>query len=152
MRLEFPELVFKVVGTPLDPVTKRYFACLQEKYWDHVEYLGYVDDQLFTKLLSAGHVVMLPTLDYGTTCPVSGNILNALNLGSVVVTTRANANAELIEDGCNGRFLSAELALDVAMVAELLRDHTLRQRMIVEAQSRLYHGHNPQRIRTLLRA
>ncbi len=149
---EFPNLIFKVVGAPLDPLTKRYFAGLQEKYRDHVEYLGYVDDQHFINLLSAGHVVMLPTLDYGTTCPVSGNILNALTLGSVVVSTRANANAELIEDGCNGRFLSADLALDVAMVAELLRNPALRQRMIDEAQARLARDHSPQKIWSLLQA
>jgi glycosyltransferase involved in cell wall biosynthesis len=152
LRGEFPDLIFKVVGAPMDPVTKRYFAGLQEKYWDHVEYLGYVDDQHFIKLLSAGHVVLLPTLDYGTICPVSGNILNALMLGSVVVSTPANANAELIEDGCNGRFLSDDLALDVAMVAELLRDPALRERMIAEAQSRLARDHSPQKIRSLLRA
>lgn len=152
LRGEFPDLIFKVVGTPLDPVTKRYFAGLQAKYRDHVEYLGYVDDQRFISLLSAGHVVMLPTLDYRTICPVSANILDALTLGSVVVSTRANANAELIEDGCNGRFLSGNLKLDVAMVAELLRDPALRQRMIDEAQSRLARDHSPQKIRSLLRA
>lgn len=152
LRGEFPDIVFKVVGAPVDPVTKRYFAELQANYRDHVEYLGYVDDQRFITLLSSGHVVMLPTLDYGTTCPVSGNIINALTLGSVVVSTRANANAELIEDGCNGRFLKADLALDVAMIAELLRDSALRQRMIEEAQSRLALDHSPQRIRALLRA
>ena len=84
---EFPGLVFKVVGEPVDSITRAYFETLQQRYRDNVEYLGYVDDEVFARLLSAGHVVMLPTRDYGTICPVSGNILKALTLGSLVIST-----------------------------------------------------------------
>ncbi len=118
---EFPGLVFKVVGEPVDRITDAHFKALQQRYHKQVEYLGYVDDETFTRLLGAGHVVMLPTRDYGTICPVSANILNALTLGSLVVSTGANANAEFIEDGLNGRLLRNVLAEDIAMIASLLR-------------------------------
>lgn len=150
LRVEFPDLQMKVVGAPVDQVTKHYLAELQARYQDHVEYLGYVDDQRFVGLLSAGHVVILPTMDYGTICPVSGNILDALTLGSVVLSTRANANTEFIEDGQNGRFLTFDLTRDAATVAELLRDPLLRLRMINEAQSRLVENHSPQKIQAVL--
>lgn len=147
---EFPGLIFKVVGEPVDEVTRRYFKALQQQYRDRVEYLGYADEATFTQLLSAGHVVMLPTKDYGTICPVSANILDALTLGSVVVSTRANANAEFIDDGRNGRFLFNVLADDIAMIAGLLRDGDLCRRMIAEAQSRLARENSPQRAREAL--
>ncbi len=149
---EFPKLILKVVGTPLDSISKNYFDRLKKKYTNKVEYLGYVDDQSYIKLLSAGHVVILPTLDYGTICPVSANILDALLLGSVVVSTRANANTELIMDGSNGFFLSGDFDLDVSVVEKLLIDPELRQRLIFVAQSRLSRDHSPQRLRALLRA
>jgi hypothetical protein len=79
---------------------------------------------------------MLPTHAYGTICPVSANILNALTLGSLVVSTAANANAEFIEDGVNGRLLRNVLAEDIAMITSLLRDRSLRARMIAAAQGR----------------
>lgn len=149
---EFPDLVFKVVGEPVDRITGAYFKALQQRYRDHVEYLGYVDDETFTGLLCAGHVVMLPTRDYGTICPVSANILNALTLGSLVVSTAANANAEFIEDGVNGRLLRNVLEEDIAIIAGLLRDHAMRSRMIAEAQVRLARENSPERVREVLAA
>lgn len=150
LRTEFSGLVFKVVGEPVDKATWNYFKGLQLRYRDHVEYLGYADDATFIRLLSAGHVVMLPTKDYGTIFPVSANILDALTLGSVVVSTRANANAEFIEDGRNGRFLSSDFKADVGMIAGLLRDSELRQRMVAEARNRLALENNPKRVRKAL--
>lgn len=149
---EFPGLVFKVVGEPVDSITRAYFETLQQRYRDNVEYLGYVDDEVFARLLSAGHVVMLPTRDYGTICPVSGNILKALTLGSLVISTAANANAELIDDGVNGRMLRNVLAEDVAMVASLLRDRHMQSCIISEAQSRIARDNSPQRVREALAA
>jgi hypothetical protein len=61
--------------------------------------------------------------------------LNALTLGSLVVSTAANANAEFIEDGVNGRLLRNVLAEDIAMITSLLRDRSLRARMIAAAQA-----------------
>ena len=149
---EFPDLVFKVVGEPVDQITGAYFKGLQQRYRQQVEYLGYVDDETFTRLLGAGHVVMLPTRDYGTICPVSANILNALTLGSLVVSTAANANAEFIEDGVNGRILRNVLTEDTAMIAALLRDPAMRSRMIAEAQGRLARENSAQRVREALTA
>jgi glycosyltransferase involved in cell wall biosynthesis len=147
---EFPDLVFKVVGEPADRITSAYFKTLQRRYRDNVEYLGYVDDETLTRLLCAGYVVLLPTRDYRTICPASSNILNALTLGSLVVSTAANANSEFIEDGRNGRLLRNVLAEDIAMIAGLLRDRGARSRMIAEAQGRLARENSPQRVREAL--
>lgn len=148
---DFPDLVFKVVGEPVDPVTRSYFHGLQHDYRDHVEYLGYVDEAEFVHLLSAGHVVLLPTKDYGTICPVSANILDALTLGSVVITTRANANHEFVDDGRNGRLFSGTLIQDVEMVASLLREPSLRHRLITAAQARLAREHSPAQVLDAMR-
>lgn len=149
---DFPNLVFKVVGEPVDPVTRSYFQGLQHDYRDHVEYLGYVDEAEFVRLLSAGHIVLLPTRDYGTICPVSANILDALTLGSVVITTRANANHEFIDDGRNGRFFSGTLLRDVEMIASLLQERCLRQQLITTAQARLAREHSPAQVLDAMRA
>ena len=147
---EFPTLTFKVVGAPVDEISRNYLKMLSEKYHDQVEYMGYVDDAKFMQLLSAGHIVMLPTQDYGTICPVSGNIINALTAGSVVVTSRANANEELIEDGISGRFLTGCVDDDVQMIAGLVRDPSLRGRMIEHAQASIAENNCPQRLMAMI--
>ncbi len=102
------------------------------------------------RILSAGHIVMLPTQDYGTICPVSGNIINALTAGSVVVTSRANANEELIADGVSGQFLMGRIDDDVQMIASLLRDPSLRRRMIEQAQASTAGVNCPKRLISIL--
>jgi glycosyltransferase involved in cell wall biosynthesis len=143
---EFAFLRFKVVGTAVDEISRNYLKSLSNRYESQVDYLGYVDDRSFIKLLSEGNILLLPTENYKTICPVSGNVINALSAGSVVVTSRANANEEVIENGSNGYFLSGVANEDVQIISNLLRDPSLRRRIIDRAQRRILSDNNPQLI------
>ena len=106
-------LMFIVTGDALDEMSKIFFEQLKQKYRQNVNYLGFVDDFKLSSLLSQGHVLLLPTIDYKYICPSSANVVNAISKGSVVFTTRANANDEIISDGETGFFLTGDVEVDV---------------------------------------
>jgi len=150
LRSSHPDLEMRVTGKPVDASTASYLAGLQARYHDGVRYTGYLAQAELSVLLSVGHLVILPTHNYRTVCPVSANVVYALAGGSVVVTTTANANAELVEPGVNGEFLSFDKKRDTQRLSQLLDDETMRQTMIAAARSRIARQHSPQEVGRLI--
>ena len=150
LRAKHPELQMLVTGEPVDALTTTYLARLKERYADGVQYTGYLAKSELAELLSAGHVAILPTHDYRTVCPVSANIMQALAASCVVVTTDANANAELVEPGVNGEFLTFDEKRDTALLQRIIADASLRQQMIDAARERVACHHSPQAVGRLM--
>lgn len=150
LRAKHPELEMLVTGRPVDALTASYLAHLKERHTDGVRYTGYLAKPELAELLSGGHIVVLPTHDYRTVCPVSANIMQALAASCVVVTTNANANAELIEPGVNGEFLSFDGTRDTELLQQIITDVSVRQRMIYAARERVARDHSPQAVGRLM--
>lgn len=150
LRASRPDLEMLVTGAAIDASTTAYLAGLQQRYRDGVRYTGYLAPQRLSALLSAGHVVILPTHNYRTICPVSGNVVKALAGGSVVVTTNANANAELVEPGVNGDFLSFDATRDARRLSALIDDGDQRMAMIAAARSRMAEQHSSHEVSRLI--
>lgn len=150
LHAKHPELEMLVTGEPVDALTASYLARLKERYADGVRYTGYLAKSELAELLSGGHIAILPTHDYGTVCPVSANIMQALAASCVVVTTNANANAELVEPGVNGEFLSFDEKRDTAVLQRIIFDANLRQQMIHASRERVARDHSPQAVGRLI--
>jgi glycosyltransferase involved in cell wall biosynthesis len=143
-------LKFIVTGEALDSISKIFFEKLKKKYRQNVNYLGFVNDVELSTLLSQGHVLLLPTTDYKYICPASGNVVNAISKGSVVFTTRANANDEIISDEETGFFLTGDIEADIKNIFLVLSNESLRKKIVATAMRRLSKENGPENIRKLL--
>lgn len=150
LRLIHPELQMRVTGEPVTALTASYLAHLKKRYADGVQYTGYLAKSELAELLSACHIAILPTRDYRTVCPVSGNAVQALAASCVVVATNANANSELVEPGVNGEFLSFDEKRDTALLQRIITNASLRQQMIQAARERVARDHSPQIVGRLM--
>ncbi len=146
LRSSLPDLEMRVTGKPVDASTASYLAGLQARYREGVRFTGYLAQAELSALLSAGHLVILPTHNYRTVCPVSANVVYALAGGSVVVTTTANANAEFVDSGVNGEFLSFDQKRDTQRLSQLLDSKAMRRAMIDAARSRIAKHHSPHEV------
>lgn len=116
------EIELKIIGKPVDKVTLQYYEELKNKYSNNTKFLGYISNDELKITLEQNNVVILPTIDYKYICPTSGSVLNALQYANTLVTTKANAIDEIVQDGYNGFYLTNDLKNDTQMVYELINN------------------------------
>lgn len=118
------DIVLKIIGKPVDKSTMEYYEKLKTKYQDNTHFLGYVSNDELKSNLEQNNIIILPTIDYKYICPTSASVLNALQYGNVLLTTKANAITEIVKDGYNGFYLTNDLNNDVEMLQNLITNES----------------------------
>lgn len=144
----FPDLgiIFNIVGEAHGK-NQTYFESLMAQYKEHVFLHGYVpDDELNNVLASSGYAI-LPFKDYAFYFPFSGSVLQAMKMGKVVFSHDVNAIGELINHGETGYILNGNVSRDMRMLAQVMSDPSLVQRVTESAQNLLRTIHTPVNVR-----
>lgn len=114
------DIDFFIVGKPKGREAEHFYNYSINKYKIKTHFLGYIENFNFDNVLSGSNIVILPTNEYKYICPMSGNLLNALKFGNVVITTPVNAHREVIKHEQNGFFISYNLNDDLLLIENLL--------------------------------
>jgi glycosyltransferase involved in cell wall biosynthesis len=99
-----------------------------------IKILGKINDrQKLKKLMYEGHIFILPTYFPKEAQPLS--IIEALNAGMPVITTRHASIPEYIQDGYNGLFVEAKAPEQIAEAIQKLNNDVLLKRMSLFARN-----------------
>lgn len=125
-RKESVRLVCDFYGPILENDSNEFFTNL--KATPNARYCGIHDGGAASNLLAKYDVLVFPTYHLGEGHP--GVIIEAMQAGIPVISTRFRASAELITDGENGFLIPVgnSLALSSA-IKRFLMDPSLRERM-----------------------
>ena len=100
----------------------------QNKLKETVEFIGPVSGPAKWRLVFGSDILAFPTFYYYETMGLV--VLEAMQAGLPVVTTRRASLPEIIEDGVNGLLVEEQNAVDLAeKILNLVGDSALRQRM-----------------------
>lgn len=141
------EIEFSVTGRAIGRKNERYLSKLARVYKDKTHFLGYVETGKLTELISDDAILLLPTEDYRSVCPMSANVLRGLFNGAIVVTSRANANTEIIENDQNGYFLSFNMKKDLTLLRSLINNETRRRRIRRSASEYVMRNFSPRAVK-----
>ena len=136
-----PDVNFYIVGTSLGK-QQLYYNSLREKYTTNVHFLGYIPEDQLNSVFNNATFALLFFKNYKFYCPASGSLLNSLARNKVILTNKANAITEIIEDRKNGLFLSGDIAKDTRILLQILSDRQLITSLKREAHNYLIQHHS----------
>lgn len=132
LKATYPDIVLVIAGEGVDGDRLRAYVH-EKKLEEHVRFVGRLTKDALGAAKKAAHVFVLNTAYEG----LSHEILEVMDLGTPVVTTRVGGNPELIEDGVSGLLVAFNdtEALESA-VTRVLESETLRSTLIQNARMR----------------
>lgn len=144
----YPQLgiTFNIVGEA-NGKNQAYLDQLLTQFEENVQLHGYVPDAELGKVLASSGYAILPFKDYAFYYPFSGSVLQAMKMGKVVFSNDVNAINELVKHGETGFILDGNISRDMRLLAHVMSDPSLVQKVTESAQNLLRTTHTPENVR-----
>jgi colanic acid/amylovoran biosynthesis glycosyltransferase len=131
------EVRYRVLGGG-DDRDRLIFLAARYRLEDRVEFLGFRNERETLTAVAGASVFLLPSLSEG----ISNAVLEAMALGTPVVSTDVGGMAEVVQDGVTGLLVPAGAPDEMAAaVASLLDDEARARSLSAEARRFVYEHH-----------
>ena len=143
---KYPDIAFFIIGIPSE-TEKSLFHSLKEKYQKNVHYYDHVQEEKLNDIFDQATFALLSFRNYKFPYPSNGRILENLKKGKIVLTTKVNGTAEIIENGRTGFYLSGVLKTDTEALTQIFNNKALLETVKEEVYNYLLLNHSAENVR-----